>query len=355
METFWTRLTLTRVCIALAAGALMVGAAACGDDDDDDGGGGGGNSTSEQSEGTTIESVAFLDESITSFTKPMEAGAQEVADREGIELDFFSADHDPQKQLQQCQDALARGKYQALLIYPPDPVAIQPCVKQALEQDVIVVPVDQNIAPEPDTPELQIEGLKGMVINILDEDVAGTVELVDRACAEDKKPPCRIVKTVSVPPYHYSAYKLEKEIPMYKDKGYEVVATPTIGAFDDPDGMVNAIRDVLTKTQDIDVLVSDDDSSVQGAVRMKKEGELPEQTLIIGDGGSKPAVESIQAGRQFGTIFNMPKTMGAEAMEMALKIAAGETIEDPVLSFKDMANDLYLLTKENSEGVQAEW
>jgi ribose transport system substrate-binding protein len=221
----------------------MLGVAACGDDDDDGGGGGSsdGASTTEQAE-SKIKDVAFLDESITTFTKPMTAGVQEAADKAGINVQHFSADHDPQKQLQQCQDALATGKYQGIIIYAPDPVAAQACVKQALSQGVEVVPVDQNIAPDPDKAEIQIDGIKAMVINHLDEDVEATVELVDQACAEDKKPPCRIVKTVAVPPYHYSAYKLEKEVPIYKDKGYDVVATPTIGNFDDPDGMIKAIQ-----------------------------------------------------------------------------------------------------------------
>lgn len=348
--------TIKRVCVILSCCAFAGGMAACGSDDDSDTGTSASGSTGATTTAAGKEApkaVAFLDESITTYTKPMLAGMEEVATKNGIDLDHFSADHDPQKQLKQCQDALATGKYQGFIIYAADGAAMQSCVKEALNDDVVVVPVNQAIGPVQDSNDIQVDGIKVQILNWLQEDVQNTVKLVDMAC-KTKPKPCRIVKTVAVPPYYYSSYKLKKEIPIYKDHGYEVVATPVIGAFDDPDGMINAINDVLARTNDIDVIVSDDDSSVQGAVQMKKDGDLPKDTLIIGNGGSKAGLTAVQNGDQFGTIYNVPKTMGARSLEELIKVYKGEPIENPTLTMGDLTDSL-AVTKETAQGLVPEW
>lgn len=341
-----------RTFVVLACVGSMFGAVACGDDDEPASGDGTESSAaSEKADGP--KAVAFLDESITTYTKPMLAGMKEVGAKEGIDVDHFSADHDPQKQLKQCQDAIATGKYDGFIIYAADGAAMQSCAKQALSEDIIVVPVNQAIGPEQDSNEIQVPGIKVQLLNWLVEDVQNTVALVDQAC-EDEDPPCRIVKTVAVPPYFYSSYKLKQEVPKYKEKGYDVVATPVIGAFDDPDGMINAINDVLSRTEDIDVIVSDDDSSVQGAVQMKKKGDLPEGVEIIGNGGSKAGLTSVQSGDQFGTIYNVPKTMGARSLEELIKVYRGEPIEDPTLTMANLTDSL-AVTQKTAQGLVPEW
>ncbi len=155
--------------------------------------------------------------------------------------------------------------------------------------------------------------------------------------------------TESIPNYEYCAYKLSHEVPALKKLGFDVIGTPVIGNFDDPDGMRTAIEDELAKTKNIDVILSDDDSSVQGAVQMKKQGLLP-KTLIIGDGGSLPGIQAIKAGLEFGTIYDTPRTEGADSVKDAVALVRGEPIAHPILTAYQLT-PYFELTKQNVSKV----
>jgi ribose transport system substrate-binding protein len=343
---------LHRACLGLGVAASIFTVAAC------------GSSSSSTSSGTAAASstassnkpvhAAFLNVSITSFTKPMMAGLDAQAAKSGATVDKFSAENDPQKQLTQCQDAIASGKYNAIIVDAVDNAAIVPCIKQAAAAKIATVALDSPVGPDRASPKLQVPELKAQVIMPLSLDVDTTVKLVKQACAQANANPCKIVQTVAVPAYSYSAYKLKNEKAAFEQAGFKVVATPVIGNFDDPNGMQNAITNVLTKTKGINVIVSDDDSSVQGAVRMKQQGKLPKNVLIIGDGGSGPAVQAIRDGHEFGTVANVPNSEAQKAMQLAVAAVRGQQIANPALTEADVNPNL-LLTGQNAGQFKAEW
>jgi ABC-type sugar transport system substrate-binding protein len=167
-------------------------------------------------------------------------------------------------------------------------------------------------------------------------------------------PPCTVVQTEAIPNYFYSTYKVSHEQPEFKAAGYKIVATPVIGNFDDPDGTKSAIQTILAKTPNVDVIVSDDDSSVQGAVQMKKAGQLP-HTLIIGDGGSTQGLASIRAGYEYGTSFSVPRSEGAQAVRDAVALARGEAVAQPPNMTQLNLTKHYIITKQDVNDVTAEW
>jgi ribose transport system substrate-binding protein len=343
-----------QACVAVGLAALIGTVAACGSSSSSSTSTSSGESTGSSTTANKPVRIAFLNESITSYTKPMMKGMDAQAAQMGAKVDKFSAENDPQKQLTQCQDAIASGKYQALVVYAVDNAAIVPCVKQAKAANIKVVGLDSPIGPDKASAALQTPELSGQVILPLSLDVNTTVKLVKQACAQTGANPCKIVQTVAIPSYSYSAYKLKNEKPLFEKAGFKVVATPVIGNFDDPNGMQNAINNVLTKTKDINVIVADDDSSVQGAVRMKKDGKLPKNVLIVGDGGSAPAVAAIKSGLEYGTVADAPMTEGKKGVEMAVLSVNGKPIPDNNLT-EDEINPNLLLTKANASQFTPEW
>ena len=56
----------------------------------------------------------------------------------GDTVDISDANFDPQKQFSNCQDAVASGKYDGILIQSVDQVGIVPCVEDAIKAGILV-------------------------------------------------------------------------------------------------------------------------------------------------------------------------------------------------------------------------
>ncbi len=298
--------------------------------------------------------VAFLNESITSYTIPMTDAMQQAAAADNASVKMFNANNDPSTQNSQCQTAISSGTYQAIVMYPVDGAAAVACATQAMAAHIQFVPVDSPVGKDPTSTAIQVPGIKAQVLgSALNVDVAGTVQLVKMACAHFP-PPCTIVQTEAIPAFFYSTYKVQHEQPQFKALGYKILATPVIGNFDDPDGTKSAITTILAKDPNIDVIVSDDDSSVQGAVQLKKDGQLP-KTLIVGDGGSSIALKSIDQGYEYATTFNVPRSESEEAVREAADLVRGDPVPPPVTKTQLNLAKHYLITKANVNDVTAEW
>jgi ribose transport system substrate-binding protein len=302
--------------------------------------------------GTPVR-IAFLNEAITTYTTPMVNAMKATATQLHASVATFNANNDPSTQESQCQDALTSSKYNALIIYSVDNAAAVPCARQAIAAHVPIVPVDNTVGPSPTSLAIQVKGIKAQVLgDTLVYDVPDTVNLVKKACSHFAKP-CTVVMTESIPNYTFCSYKLSHEEPLIKKLGIDVIGTPVVGNFDDPDGMRTAIQNELAKSHNVDVIVSDDDSSVQGAIQMKKQGKLP-KTLIIGDGGNAPAIQAIRQRLEFGTIYDTPATEGVDSVTDAVDLVRGQPIAHPTIAAPQLS-PYFELTKQNVGNVKAQW
>jgi ribose transport system substrate-binding protein len=278
---------------------------------------------------------------------------QATAAANNASVKMFNANNDPSTQLSQCKEAISSGTYQAIVLYPVDGAASVPCAVQAIQAHIPVIPVDSPVGPDPTSTKIQVPGIKAQVLgSALAIDANAAVSLVKQACSHFPAP-CTVVQTEAIPAFFYSTYKVAHEQPALKALGYKILATPVIGNFDNPDGTKAAIQTILAKDHSIDVILSDDDSSVQGAVQLKRQGMLP-HTLIIGDGGSSLAIAAIKQGNEFGTSFSVPRSESSQAVLDALALVRGQSIAKPNQTQLDLTSH-YLVTKANVAGVTPEW
>ncbi|HTX07422.1 MAG TPA: sugar ABC transporter substrate-binding protein [Solirubrobacteraceae bacterium] len=296
--------------------------------------------------------IAFLPQGITSYTTAMVKGINSVATPAGGTVKMLSPNDDPATQLSQCETAISEG-YDIILIQAVNHAAAIPCVEQAVAKGVVVIPTDQPIGSNPVSSAIQVPGVKAQVLgSALGVDANLTIQAVKMACSHFP-PPCTIVQTESIPALFYSSFKVSDEQPRFKALGYKVIATPVIGNFDDAAGMKSAIQTILVKTPNIDVIVSDDDSSLQGAVQLKEQGKLP-HTLIVGDGGSGPALAAIKAGDEFATTLSVPESTAAAATTKAIEILRGQPFGKPAETQLDLTK-YPIVTKANVADVTAQW
>jgi ABC-type sugar transport system substrate-binding protein len=78
--------------------------------------------------------------------------------------------------------------------------------------------------------------------------------------------------------------------------------------------------------------------------------------LLVSSGGQGAAVKAIESGELFATAVIMPASESRTAVEMAIKAARKEPIEDTTVdASKDLGPSGGIITKANAAEFKAEW
>jgi ribose transport system substrate-binding protein len=265
----------------------------------------------------------------------------------------FDATFDPQKQLQQCQDAIVTQRFQAFVIQPVAGPSMVPCATQAIDAGITVVAVSNPIGPEIDTTEPQVEGLTGTILESPGTMGQTLAELTVEAC--QGKDPCQVIYEFGPPDFSFAANTRE----VFND---EVAKEPTIEVVGEgshlfqPDRARSLTRELLTANPDVDVITSDDDPSAAALLSVVKEMGLEDQIEIIGGAGAREGAKLVASGEMFGSSVLVPRTAGTKAAQIAITGARGE---DPGETEFNNAEDLSpigpKLTMQNVAEFKAEW
>ena len=312
--------------VALAVVLLAAAAAGCGGDDD---GGGEGAATAEQAGeeqagGEDVQRIAFFGfAAANSFAQATWAGVQEVAKREGVEARFFDPNFDAQKQVSQIQDAIASGQYQAFIVQANDGNAVVPAVREAIDEGITVVGEFTPIGTRYDTIEPQVDGLI-FVGEPPTENGEALAQMAIDAC--EGTDPCRVVyfegfKALPLDNARTNAFK-EK---LATADNTQLIASVE-GGYTQESGR-RAAQDVLQAHPRIDVIVGSS-QAIQGAEQAIADAGRQAQIKLIGNGGSKQAVNAVKGGRWFGTYVIAERSAGAKAAELAISAARGDDVPE---------------------------
>jgi ABC-type sugar transport system substrate-binding protein len=314
--------------VPIALLALALFAVGCGESDNGGGsnGGDGGSATAGASDREV--KIALLQAGLFEYARVNLAGAEKAAKAAGnASVELIPADFDPQRQLQQCRDAITSG-YDALLIFPVSNAGITPCIRDAQEANVPVASIDVPIGPDYTSTEIQVPGMTTQVIAPVLVDAKAAVDMATDACAD--KDPCNIVIAVGDPASSYSAEKMKAQKQLIEENpAMKVLGTPTAG-YADPAKGYRSGRDILTAYPDVDVVIGDTDATVRGIERAVKEAGKLDQVALIGDGGSQYAADAIRDKRWFGSVLYMPFTMGEAAAKLVIDKARGKDVPELV-------------------------
>ncbi len=331
--------------IACVLAALVL--AACGGDDN-------GEPAAEQPAGDEKVNVALFIASVgDGYTQALHDAVETQAKEMGAGSQTFSADYDPQKQLQQCQDAIVTQKFQAFVIHAVDGPSMMPCAQDAIEADIKVVAMGSPIGPDVDTTKPQVEGITGTVLESPSTLGVSLAKLTVDACEE--RDPCRVIYEFGPPEFSFAAngrkaFKAE----VAKHSAIEVVAEGSHRF--EPDRARSLTQQLLQAHSDVNVITSDDDPSAAAVVSVLKDRNLLDRVAVIGGAGSQEAVDLIKAGEMFGDAVNVPRSEARKATEIAVKAARGE---DPGETEFNNAEDLSpvgpMVTRENVDEFEAEW
>jgi ribose transport system substrate-binding protein len=298
---------------ALAAAALALSLlAACGEDDDGGGGAGG--------EEQQVEKIAFFGfASANSFAQATYAGIKEQAAKEGVEVEFFDPNFDAAKQVSQIQNAITTGEFQAFIVQANDGNAVVPPIREAIEEGITVVGEFTPVGTRYDTIEPQVDGLI-FVGEPPTENGTALGEMGVEACGD--KDPCEVAylegfKALPLDNARTEAVKAALE----KGPNVEIVASVE-GGYTQESGL-KAAQNVLQAHPGVDVMIGSS-QAIAGAEQAIEDAGA--EVALVGNGGSRQAVQAVKEGRWYASYVAAEKSSGAKAAELAIAAARGEEV-----------------------------
>jgi len=338
---------------AMAACAAVAAFAGCGDSDD---GGGTATSGSAKSSGSDERvKVALLDAAETTYGVSLIDAAEKAAAKHNVDLSSSSANFDPQLQLSQCQDVIAKGQAKAIVLYPIDNAAAVPCVKEADRAGIPVVTLIGQVGPKFQADEIQVKEVDAQIWFDVNAEVDAWASQVKEWCKD--KDPCKLALMGGPQSYAVPAAEKKGLEAAIKDAPNVKLVSVQAPGYDAPDKGIAATQDLLGKHPDIDVIIGDD-ATLVGVVKELKAQDKLGRVGVIGQGGNKAGVQRILDGEQFASAISTPRTDAAKAIELAAQLARGQkpaqtNIASPTISPLGSGN--VTLTKENASSYQAEY
>ncbi len=240
----------------------------------------------------------------------------------GVSLQIEDAKDDVSKQLSQVQNFIA-NKVDAIIVNPVDTSATPAITKLAAEAGVPLVYVNRLPA------DLDQLGPKASAV-VSDEKESGTYETQQVCKLLGGKGGILVIEG-----------QLSNQAAVQRTKDvHEVIATPECSGikivaeqtanWDRTQGQ-NLMTNWLSKGLKFDAVISNNDEMAIGAIQAMKAAGVDTKAAIVGGvDATQDALASMKAGDLKVTVFQDAAGQGKGAVDAALKLAAGGTVEKKV-------------------------
>ena len=291
-----------RILSLVLAAMMLLTLAACSVDNGSGTPSGGGNTGS----GSVGLSISTLN---NPFFVSLSEGAKAKASEAGVNLIVVDAGDDPAKQTNDIDDLISK-KISVLIVNPVDSDAVAPAVKDAIAAGIKVVSVDRvvngvdvdcaiasdNVLGAQKATEylLSLVGEGAKVAEL--EGVPGASATIDRGEG-----------------FHNVA-----------DEHLNVVSKQTAN-FNRSEGMT-VMENMLQANPDITGVFAHNDEMALGAV----EAISGKDIVVIGFDATDDALTAVDGGKMAATVAQKPDLMGQTAVEIAMKLIAGESVEKSI-------------------------
>lgn len=240
------------------------------------------------------------------FFVTLSEGAQAEADAQGVELIVVDAGDDAAKQTNDVEDLISRN-ISVLIVNPVDSDAVAPAVKDAIAKGIKVVSVDR-------------------VVNGVDVDCAIASDNVAGAATATEYLVSLLgegAKVAELQGTSGASATIDRGEGFHSvaDEKLDVVSSQTAD-FNRSEGMT-VMENMLQANPDIQGVFAHNDEMALGAVEAIGSKEI----IVVGFDATDDAVAAVSEGRMAATVAQKPDLMGATAVDTAVKLIAGETVE----------------------------
>jgi len=256
------------------------------------------------------------------FFVSMKEGAEKRAKELGYEVIVLDSQNDASKERANVEDLVQLG-ITALVINPTDSDAVVNSIKVANDNNIKVITIDRKANGGEVACHVASDNIKGgeMAAKFILQKLNGKGNLV-----ELQGIPGASATRDRGKGFHNIVDKKE---------GVKVVASQAAD-FDRQKGL-NVTQNVIQATPKFDAVFAHNDEMALGAIEaIKAENK---DTIIVGFDGNTDAKTAIQRGEMDATVAQKPDLMGGVAVENAIKIGKGETVQ------KEIPVELQIYTK----------
>ncbi|MCD8508851.1 MAG: ribose ABC transporter substrate-binding protein RbsB [Bacillus sp. (in: Bacteria)] len=267
-----------------------------------------GNGGSEEGELTIGFSISTLN---NPFFVTLQEGAKAKAEELGAELITLDAQNDDAKQVSDVEDLIQRG-VDIILINPTDSSSVVAAVEAANNAGIPVITVDRGA----DGGEI--------IAHIASDNVAGG-EMAGQLLVDLVGEGAKVAELEGIP--GSSAARERGEGFNTIAQGSLDVVTSQTANFDRSEGL-NVMENILQGNPDIVGVFAHNDEMALGALEAIDAAGKAGDIVVIGFDATDDAVAAVEAGRLAGTVAQQPTLIGELAVETALKVFQGETVDD---------------------------
>lgn len=263
-------------------------------------------------EGSSGNVIGF---SVSTLNNPffvtLTEGAKKAAAEKNVELVVVDAGDDAAKQTSDIEDLVSRN-VGVLIVNPVDSDAVAPAVKSAMSQGIKVIAVDR--------------GVNGVDVDcqIASDNVAGArmaTEYLMELVGEGAK----VAELQGVPGASATIDRGEG-FHQVADKSLQVAASQTAN-FNRAEGMT-VMENILQSDGTIKGVFAHNDEMALGAVEAV--AASGKDIKIVGFDATDDAQKAVKDGKMAATVAQKPDKMGETAIETAVKIMAGETVDKSI-------------------------
>ena len=263
-------------------------------------------------EGSSGNVIGFAVSTLNNpFLVTLTEGAKKAASEKNVELVVVDAGDDAAKQTSDIEDLVSRN-VGVLIVNPVDSDAVAPAVKSAMSQGIKVIAVDR--------------GVNGVDVDcqIASDNVAGArmaTEYLMELVGEGAK----VAELQGVPGASATIDRGEG-FHQVADKSLQVAVSQTAN-FNRAEGMT-VMENILQSDGAIKGVFAHNDEMALGAVEAV--AASGKDIKIVGFDATDDAQKAVKDGKMAATVAQKPDKMGETAIETAVKIMAGETVDKSI-------------------------
>lgn len=265
--------------------------------------------------GENQDNVATIGLSVSTLNNPffvsLSEGAKQKAKELNINLSIVNASDDTAKQTSDIEDLISKN-VKVIIVNPVDSDAVAPAVLDAINGNIPVISVDRGINGVEVTSAISSDNVAGARL-------AG--EYLIELIGENSK----VAELIGIPGATATIDR-GKGFHQSADRKLNIVASQTAN-FNRAEGLT-VMENILQANPDIKGIFAHNDEMALGALEAVQ--SLGKEIVIIGFDATDDAIYAVKNGTMKATVAQQPELMGAIAVETALKIINGETVEKTI-------------------------
>jgi ribose transport system substrate-binding protein len=247
------------------------------------------------------------------FFVSMKAGAEKKAKELGYDLVVVDSGNDAAKERSNVEDLVQKG-VGALIINPTDSAAVVNSIKVANDAKIPVITVDRAANGG------------NVVTHIASDNVKGG-EMAAQFILDKLGGKANIVELQGIPGASATLDRGKGFHNIVDGKaGVKVVASQAAD-FDRTKGL-NVMENIIQSTPTFDAVFAHNDEMALGAVKALKTAN--KKVIIVGFDGNDDAKAAVKSGDMAATIAQQPDLMGSMAVDNAVKVIKGETVDKQI-------------------------